>query len=50
MSMVYHHFTDPTAVARECHRVLRQGGYACIRNGTQESIVRIDISSRDCGR
>ena len=39
MSMVYHHFTDPTAVARECHRVLRQGGYACI-----------DISSRDCGR
>jgi ubiquinone/menaquinone biosynthesis C-methylase UbiE len=37
MSMVYHHFTDPTAVARECHRVLRQGGYACIRNGTSES-------------
>jgi ubiquinone/menaquinone biosynthesis C-methylase UbiE len=37
MSMVYHHFTDPTAVARECHRVLRQGGYACIRNGTRES-------------
>jgi hypothetical protein len=23
MSMVYHHFTDPTAVAQECHRVLR---------------------------
>jgi ubiquinone/menaquinone biosynthesis C-methylase UbiE len=37
MSMVYHHFADPTAVARECHRVLRQGGYACIRNGTHES-------------
>ena len=37
MSMVYHHFTDPTAVASECHRVLRQGGYACIRNGTRES-------------
>ena len=37
MSMVYHHFTDPTAVARECHRVLRRGGYACIRNGTRES-------------
>jgi ubiquinone/menaquinone biosynthesis C-methylase UbiE len=32
MSMVY-----PTAVAIECHRVLRQGGYACIRNGTRES-------------
>jgi ubiquinone/menaquinone biosynthesis C-methylase UbiE len=37
MSMVYHHFCDPPAVARECHRVLRQGGYACIRNGTRES-------------
>jgi ubiquinone/menaquinone biosynthesis C-methylase UbiE len=37
MSMVYHHFTDPFAVAKECHRVLRQGGYACIRNGTRES-------------
>lgn len=37
MSMAYHHFTDPTAVAHECHRVLRQGGYTCIRNGTRES-------------
>ena len=37
ISMVYHHLTDPTAVARECHRVLRQGGYVCIRNGTRES-------------
>src|SRR5262249_3172371 len=37
MSMVYHHFTDPSAVAKECHRVLRQGGYACVRNGTSES-------------
>jgi ubiquinone/menaquinone biosynthesis C-methylase UbiE len=37
MSMVYHHFTDPSAVAGECYRVLRQGGYACIRNGTRES-------------
>jgi ubiquinone/menaquinone biosynthesis C-methylase UbiE len=37
MSMVYHHFTDPSVVAKECHRVLRQGGYACIRNGTRES-------------
>ena len=37
MSMVYHHFTDPYAVAKECHRVLRQGGYACIRNGTRKS-------------
>ena len=37
MSMVYHHVTDPTAVTKECHRALRQGGYACIRNGTRES-------------
>src|SRR6516162_8557013 len=32
MSMVYHHFTDPSGVAKECHRVWRQGGHACIRN------------------
>src|SRR5215831_3629719 len=37
MSRVYHHFTDPSGVAKECHRVLRQGGYACIRNCTRES-------------
>jgi hypothetical protein len=24
-------------ITEECHRVLRQGGYACIRNGTRES-------------
>ena len=49
MSMVYHHFCDPSAVAKECRRVLRQGGYACIRNGTRESDSRIGISSH-CGR
>lgn len=37
MSMIYHHLTDPTAAARECYRVLRKGGYACIRNGTRET-------------
>ena len=36
MSMIYHHLTDPQAVAQECRRVLRQGGYVGIRNGTQE--------------
>jgi SAM-dependent methyltransferase len=37
ISLAYHHFTDPSVVAKECHRVLRQGGYACIRNVTRES-------------
>jgi ubiquinone/menaquinone biosynthesis C-methylase UbiE len=37
MSMVYHHFTGAIAVAHECHRVLRQGGYLCLRNGSRES-------------
>jgi ubiquinone/menaquinone biosynthesis C-methylase UbiE len=37
MSMVFHHFADPTAVARECRRVLRQGAHACIRNTTREN-------------
>jgi ubiquinone/menaquinone biosynthesis C-methylase UbiE len=37
MSMVYHHFAEPMAVVRECHRVLRRGGYVCIRNSTRET-------------
>jgi ubiquinone/menaquinone biosynthesis C-methylase UbiE len=37
MSNAYHHFSDPSITARECHRVLRQGGYACVRNGTRET-------------
>jgi ubiquinone/menaquinone biosynthesis C-methylase UbiE len=36
MSMIYHHLIDTRAVARECRRVLRQGGYVSIRNATQE--------------
>jgi ubiquinone/menaquinone biosynthesis C-methylase UbiE len=36
MSMIYHHLIDARAVARECRRVLRQGGYVGIRNATQE--------------
>jgi ubiquinone/menaquinone biosynthesis C-methylase UbiE len=39
MSLVYRHFIDSSGVAKECHRVLRQGGYACILNGTRESDV-----------
>ena len=39
MSMVNHHFANPTVVARECRRVLRSGGCACIRDGTSEATV-----------
>jgi ubiquinone/menaquinone biosynthesis C-methylase UbiE len=37
MSMVYHHLSDPPAVARECHRVLRKRGHVCVRNGTLQT-------------
>ena len=37
MSMVYHHFADPSLVAKECRRVLRDGGYVCVRNSTREA-------------
>jgi ubiquinone/menaquinone biosynthesis C-methylase UbiE len=36
MSQVYHHLVRPIDFARECWRVLREGGYICIRNTTQE--------------
>jgi ubiquinone/menaquinone biosynthesis C-methylase UbiE len=36
MSMVYHHLGNPAAAARECRRILREGGYVCIRNATRE--------------
>ena len=39
MSQVYHHMPDPAAVARECRRLLRVGGYVCIRTGTRENDV-----------
>jgi SAM-dependent methyltransferase len=39
MSQIYHHLPDPAAVARKCRRVLRVGGYVCIRTGTRENDV-----------
>ena len=39
MSQIYHHLPDPAAVARECRRLLRVGGYVCIRTGTRENDV-----------
>ena len=38
MSMCFHHFTDPKAAARECRRVLRDGGLAVLRTGVRERI------------
>ncbi|HSA56610.1 MAG TPA: methyltransferase domain-containing protein [Gemmatimonadaceae bacterium] len=38
MSMSFHHFTDPIRAARECRRVLREGGTAFVRTGTREQI------------
>jgi ubiquinone/menaquinone biosynthesis C-methylase UbiE len=38
MSMVFHHFKDPPAAARECRRVLRRNAIAFLRAGTRERI------------
>jgi len=38
MSMSLHHFTDPTAAAHECRRVLQKTGSVVIRTGTREQI------------
>ena len=37
-SMTFHHFDDPVQVARECRRVLRDGGTALLRTGIRERI------------
>ena len=39
MSMVFHHFDDPRRAARECHRVLRDGGVVCLRAATVDRIA-----------
>ena len=38
MSMSFHHFTDRRQAARECRRVLREGGTLFVRTGTREQI------------
>ena len=38
MSMTFHHFKDQKLAARECRRVLRDGGLALLRTGTRERI------------
>ena len=38
ISMSFHHFTDPTAAAHECFRVLRNQGRVFVRTGTREQI------------
>jgi ubiquinone/menaquinone biosynthesis C-methylase UbiE len=38
MSMSFHHFNDQTLAARECRRVLRNGGSALLRTGTRDHI------------
>lgn len=38
MSMVFHHFRDPTLAARECRRVLRDGSICFLRTGIRERI------------
>lgn len=39
ISMVFHHFAEPIAVAGECARVLRPGGHVCLRTITRDQIA-----------
>jgi ubiquinone/menaquinone biosynthesis C-methylase UbiE len=40
ISMAFHHFADPIAVARECRRVLVDGGPVLLRAGTRDRIAQ----------
>ena len=37
MSMIFHHLASPELTAHECHRILRDGGFVCIRNSTLDA-------------
>lgn len=39
MSMVFHHFGNPALAARECRRVLREGGVVCLRAAAIDRIA-----------
>jgi ubiquinone/menaquinone biosynthesis C-methylase UbiE len=38
-SMTFHHFSDAAQAARECRRVVRDGGSVIVRTGTREQIT-----------
>ncbi len=49
MSMVFHHLANPEHTAHQCHRILRDGGYVCIRNGTVDAIETVPYACFFCG-
>jgi ubiquinone/menaquinone biosynthesis C-methylase UbiE len=48
MSMVYHHFTNPSAVAGECYRVCVRAAMLAFVMAPVRRTFRIDISSPHC--
>jgi hypothetical protein len=38
-SMAFHHFRDPRRVARECRRILADGGPVFVHTGTRDRIA-----------
>ena len=41
LSMVYHHIGDVNEAVREFRRVLREGGFVCIRNSTVDLLEKV---------